>query len=235
MNTIKFTLLAAAVAGTLGLAAAVPSAQASTVNLIPNGNFATGDFTDWLTPNAVQPTISTNAPTGGSGYSAEYTVTSSDETSATESDLVSYAVNLTTGAGATVPGNNVTISWDWNYNLSGGFGDVVAVAFYTGTPLGTNGNEGPGGTQISYFDQLTGAGSSNGWVAESATYAAPSNAESMVFDLGMPPKSLTGSYVTGTLYLTNVSVTSVPAPATLSLVGAGAMGLLLIGRKRKLL
>ena len=235
------SIATAAIAAMAALAAFVGGAsqvRASTVNLIQNGSFETGSFTDWFPNTNVSLSVTNTTAASGDSYSALYQLTSSNDAHETYSDLKSYAVNLTSGPGSTLPGNTVNISWSWEFSniaepsSSGTGGMLIAVPFFTGAPS----SNGPTGNYINQYVGWTGLGSSAGYgtgsnahfINESATYTVPSNAESMYFDLGVP----TNKGVTGTLYLDNVSVTAVPEPATLGLVAVGGLGLLLLKRRK---
>ena len=110
-------------------------------------------------------------------------------------------------------------------------GGIIQVPFFSGANAT--------GTFLGQYFLFTGLGTSAGYgtgsnanfINNSATFAVPSNAESMYFALGAP----NNSGVTGTLYLDNVSVTGlspVPEPATLGLFALGGLGLLLLKRRK---
>ena len=232
----------AAVAALAAFVGGTSQVRASTVNFIQNGSFGTGNFTDWFTNPNVSLSVTNTTAASGDSYSALYQLNSNNEAKETYGDLKSYAVNLTSGPGSTLPGNTVNISWSWEFSniaeptSAGTGGMLIAVPFFTGAPS----SNGPTGTFIRQYVGWTGLGSSAGYgtgsnahfINESATYTVPSNAKSMYFDLGAPNTASGGVGVTGTLYLDNVSVTAVPESATLGLVAVGGMALVLIGRKR---
>ncbi len=213
----------------------VPSAQA---NVIANGGFESGSgtsATDWFEgESSATQTLRTNAAAASGSYSEEYTTTNS----APGDGFRSYGVDLTTGTGTAIPGNEVVITWSWEFSNvvdpsnTQGFG--INVRFFSAPPI----NNSAQGTFLGQSFFATGVGTSSGFglgssanfLSESQTYLAPVGSESM--DVVFNPVA---SGESGTVYIDNISVAPVPEPGALSLtVWPLALVSLLLVRKRRL-
>ena len=226
----------AAVLCAVGLVTMPSTAKA---NVILNGGFESGSgstaIDDWFLGSGG---YRSNAAAASGSYSFEYNAPLGNNY--TGLPLRSFGVNLLTGSAAAIPGNKITISWDWEFNnitepsgTTNNQGLGLWVRFFNATPVDNNSS----GDFLGQFFSPTGDGTSAGYglgsnanfIAETATYTAPANAESM--DVVFAPV-VVGVY--GTAFLDNVSVSPVPEPAPLALMGVGAACSLLLKRRKSM-
>ncbi|MDA8376920.1 MAG: PEP-CTERM sorting domain-containing protein [Planctomycetia bacterium] len=208
---------------------------AANANVVVNGGFESGSGntpSDWFIGGGGS---RSNLAAASGSYSGEYTATAGNSNGMLA--LRSYGVNLLNNSAAAIPGNRITISWDWEFSniteptdTTNTQGLGIWVRFFNATPV----NNSESGTFLGQFFFGTGDGTSVGYglgsqahfIAETATYSAPVGAESMDVIFG---PVVTG--VSGTAFVDNISVSAVPEPSALGLLAVGEIGLLLAKRR----
>lgn len=207
-NAISRTLLSAAfIAGV--------TTSASAIELTTNGGFETGDFTGWTQfPTGVgQQTVSAVGPSSG---------TFSGNINNTQVSSNSLFKQANIGIGQVNPGDEVTIKFDarGSYAVPGGVafaeffsevsgGGTSSAAILGGAPLAINAN--PAIWTSFMFTQIAGADVSGGVTLQLGATNGPAPGTNMFYD--------------------NVSVSIVPEPASLALLGLG--GLAVLARRRR--
>ena len=189
---------------------ALVAAQAGATNLIQNGNFQSGDFTDWTigtTGNGSWGTgypVVTGWPLGGMN-AAEGEVGEVNFTGSQEGGTLTQSFNSAGGA--------ATISLDWAAMGAGG----------------TNADGGEftiilNGTQVAQYD--TGTINADQLLNGVLTANANLNNGSNTLELEVTRKYLTEPGGTPYQYVTGVDVEgTVPEPGSLVLMGSGVLGL----------
>jgi hypothetical protein len=208
-------------AAALGIALFVVSAsRVSATNLIANPGFETGDLTGWTVINA--------SPYGGvSVRSDENDPLAAGSFNAFASNLYSAAqieLQQSTPLGSAGPGT-VNYSFDLRLDLSVR-GGSFAVHIWDVNSGGGIIDQGPGLLQ----PNISADGS---WHTFSGTFTAPSNVDhfEIEFDTSVPVP-LTGSSAE-IMRIDNVSISQVPEPSTISLVGLGLLGILKVLHRRR--
>ena len=189
---------------------ALVAAQAGATNLIQNGNFQSGDFTDWTigtTGNGSWGTgypVVTGWPLGGMN-AAEGEVGEVNFTGSQEGGTLTQSFNSAGGA--------ATISLDWAAMGAGG----------------TNADGGEftiilNGTQVAQYD--TGTINADQLLNGVLTANANLNSGTNTLELEVTRKYLTEPGGTPYQYVTGVDVEgTVPEPGSLVLMGSGVLGL----------
>lgn len=189
---------------------ALVAAQAGATNLIQNGNFQSGDFTDWTigtTGNGSWGTgypVVTGWPLGGMN-AAEGEVGEVNFTGSQEGGTLTQSFNSAGGA--------ATISVDWAAMGAGG----------------TNADGGEftiilNGTQVAQYD--TGTINADQLLNGVLTANANLNSGTNTLELEVTRKYLTEPGGTPYQYVTGVDVEgTVPEPGSLVLMGSGVLGL----------
>ena len=202
----------AALAAVAALTAGTASAQ---IELTTNGGFETGDFTGW-----------TQFPTGP----GQQTVDNVNPSSGTFSGSINNDVDLSNslfkqaniGIGQVSPGQEITISFDarGSYAVPGGV--AFAEFFSELSGGGTSKNEILGGGPLAIN------GDPNVWTTFNfTTTAGPDVSGGVTLQLG----ATNGPGNPTTMWYDNVSVSVVPEPSSLALLGLG--GLAAFRRRRR--
>lgn len=193
--------LLAAIAAAVSLAVVAPAAHA---NLIQNGGFETGNFTNWTVTGNLA--IASN-PYFGAGTAANgkyFAVFNSGDTA--PNGVLSQTVT-------SVAGHNYTLSFAYGSGQNGGFQSMMASATDSaGSMLG------------SLFDTATTA---NAFMATTFTFRADSTATTISF------ADYPGNYtISNDGFLDNVSVSAVAEPTSLALLATGLVGATLRRRRK---
>jgi len=215
-TTIKTSAMAAAMLLCIG------TAQAAPVELVGNGGFETGDFTDWtLFPGGGTQAVSAVNPSSGS-FSAEAFCT----TGGTPCDNLLKSANR--GVGVVTAGQEITVSFDYRGTTADG-GVIFAELF----------SEIDGGG-VSDAQLLSGGpffgvpGDPDAWQSFSVTTTLGSDVSGGVT---LQLKSSCGGAAScvSDVYFDNASMTvaAVPVPAAVWLFGSGLLGLIGVARRKK--
>ncbi len=232
MNTIKNSFLVAAVAGTLGMAFGPSMVQASVITLgTPD---APGSFN-----------FSYNPYTQGSGaYQYTDAVNNGVEY---HNESPSYLDAYLQPSVAGTPG---VITWEFQAAAGTAFSsDISVVSNFCsfGTPAGSyqTADYSTNGSNFTQFDGITASDVGAQDVTDSLNTYGYTGSSTLYLQYTLYVAGTTSSanweqlfrVASGTSeapFQVNGSTVAVPEPATLGLVGVGVMGLLLIGRKRKI-
>jgi hypothetical protein len=172
---------------------------------ISNGGFETGDLTDWWTSfddPAATTTVQSSVVYDGT-YAVQYV---------TEADLTEGQNNKLGQSGDMLAGTSFSVSGMYDATSWGGAGVSIE---YKDASWGTFAWE--------WYTIYGGDGTDTGWLSfATPTWTAPTGTEH--FDVSI------NQWSWATTYLDNVSLTVVPEPATMLLLGLG--GLVLRSRKR---
>ena len=178
--------------------------QAYGQNLVQNGNFATGDFTDWnLSGNVSWDSISTYAPPG-STYAARF-----------GPDYPPIVMSQTV-LGTTIGDDYAFSFYVYDNETSAGSGTVGDSGFEFTASIG--------GDEV--FDSVNLP--IPNWTLNSFTVLVTASSETVQFTAVNPP----GSYFVGGVSLSDEGPATVPEPSTFGLLGAALAGL--AGLRRKL-
>lgn len=197
----------------LGILAAIPTSAHALTEFAVNGGFETGNFTGW-----------TQFPTGAGQQTVTSLLPSSGTFSANINNTVIASNSLfkqaNVGIGSIMPGQAVTISFDAKGSF--GPGGVAFAEFFTELA--------GGGTSSS---QILGGGPLNLHPTEWRTFtynvnAGPITSGGVTLQLGAATGATPGSFAN--VSYDNVSIQSVPEPASMAALGLGAAALL---RKRR--
>ena len=192
----------AAVAVVACLTLGAPAARA---NLVLNGGFETGDFTDWTVSgnvfDAQVPIYSSIGSTAANGAYAPVFNSGDRAPNATLSQTF-----------ATVAGTRYIEAFDYGSGTNGGFQSITASVT-------------DGSTVLASIDQVGTV--ANIFVTTTFTFVADSNSTTIKFvdDSGNFTFSNDG-------FLDNVSINAVPEPASVALLAVGLAGLVVLKRSR---
>jgi hypothetical protein len=190
--------------------------QVSAANLVLNPGFETGDTTSWLVLGASDGSAYVNAQ-AGNGPSAPG---SFDAYMYNVIPAANLALQQSTALGDANPGT-VTYSFDLKVDssLNGG---VVFIHFWDINSTGGVIDQGPG---------LLGPYFNSGWQTYTGSWVAPANVNHLEVEFDCTTGAAAGS--AEAIEVDNVSLTQVPEPTTLALVGLGMVGAVLGLRKRR--
>ena len=203
--------------GSLACAAAFVLAvnQVSAANLILNPGFETGTTANWLVLNAGTVTVDGTA----NGPSAPGTFSAFMQNTLPANNL---ALQQSTAVGSASPGLvNYSFDLKVDSSLNGG---VVFIHFWDINSSGGVIDAGPG---------LLGPYFNTGWVTYSGTWTAPANVNRFTVEFDCTTGAAAGS--AESIHVDNVSISQavIPEPTTVSLVGLGLLGAILLGRKNR--
>ena len=206
------------VGGTMAAAALVLVAgQVSAANLVQNPGFETGDTTDWSVLGASDGSAYVNVQTPDNGPSAPGTY---DAYMYNVIPAANLALQQSTALGDANAGT-VTYSLDLKVDSSL-VGGVVFIHFWDINSTGGVIDQGPG---------LKGPYFNSSWQTYTGSWVAPANVDHFEVEIDCTTGAGAGS--TEAIEVDNVSLTQVPEPTTLTLVGLGMVGAVLGLRKRR--
>lgn len=197
------------------IATAVSTTASAQIELTTNGDFETGDLTGWtqfeVTPG--DQTVTSTNPSSG-------TFAGSIANGAVTSNSLFKQANI--GIGLVNPGDEITIKFDarGEYAVPGGVafaeffselsgGGVSAGGILGGAPLAINGD--PAVWTSFMFTQIAGPDVSGGVTLQLGATTGPAGGTNMFYD--------------------NVSVSIIPEPASIALLGLG--GVAMLARRRR--
>lgn len=189
------------------------SAQA-VVQLAVNGGFETGDTTGWSSFPTGDSTFTVTSPGALSSFAGLVT----NPAGGGASSAVIKQANL--GVGLLTPGESITISFD--FKESSGAGGVIFAELFTEIAGG-----GVSKSEILGGAPLFGSGSFSS--RSFTTTLGPNVTGGVTLQFGVVTGADPGSFATGTF--DNVSVTIVPEPSSIALLGLGSVALL--ARRRR--
>jgi hypothetical protein len=204
-------------AGSVSAAAlALVAGQVSAQNLVLNPGFETGNTTDWLVLGASDGSAYVNVQ-AGNGPSAPG---SYDAYMYNVIPAANLALQQSTALGDANPGT-VTYSLDLKVDssLNGG---VVFIHLWDINSTGGVIDAGPG---------LLGPYFNTSWQTYTGSWVAPANVNHLEVEIDCTTGAASGS--TEAIEVDNVSLTQVPEPSTVALVGLGLVGAVLGLRKRR--
>ena len=205
------------IGGSVSAAAlALVAGQVSAGNLVLNPGFETGNTTDWLVLGASDSSAYVNVQ-AGNGPSAPG---SYDAYMYNVIPAANLALQQSTALGDANPGT-VTYSLDLKVDssLNGG---VVFIHLWDINSTGGVIDQGPG-LQGPYFN--------TSWQTYTGSWVAPANVNHFEVEIDCTTGAASGS--TEAIEVDNVSLTQVPEPSTVTLVGLGLVGAVLGLRKRR--
>jgi hypothetical protein len=194
-----------------GLAMALLATSATAQNIVQNGSFSTGDFTNWTTHTCPGPTCGFGSWSVGAAPTDPGTAPPSGSKAANTGCNTAACNDPANGATisqtlATVPGQTYTLSFYYDGGQNSAAGPTELEVLWNGTAV-------TGGTIVN--------APTSTWSQRTFTVVATSASTVLEF---------TGEQAPAVLYLTGISVTanvtSVPA---LSVWGLAILGLLLMG------
>jgi len=196
-------------------AVALAASQVSAANLVANAGFETGDLTSWSVLGASDGSAYVNVQ-AGNGPSAPGTHDAFMTNSLSAANL---ALQQSTPLGDANPGT-VTYSFDLKVDssLNGG---VVFIHFWDINSTGGVIDQGPG---------LLGPYFNTGWQTYTGSWVAPANVDHLEVEFDCTTGAAAGS--AEAIEVDNVSLSQVPEPTTVTLVGLGLFGALVGLRKR---
>jgi hypothetical protein len=196
------------------VALVVAVSHVSAANLLLNPGFETGTTANWLVLNVGTVTVVTdNGPSAPGTYSAFM------QNTAAANNL---ALQQSTALGSASPGTvNYSFDLKVDSSLNGG---VVFIHFWDVNSTGGVIDQGPG---------LLGPYFNTGWQTYTGSWTAPANVDHFQVEIDCTTGAAAGS--AESIHVDNVSISQavIPEPTTLSLVGLGALGLLLLGKKSR--
>lgn len=229
MFTNKYTKLVTA----MGLALSAGVAQAAITDVVPNGDFETGDLTGWLSfANGGAVSIANeNSTLGPAGsYSAKL---SADASSGTSFPIIKVE---RLAEGFLTDGGEVTVTYDAKATLQtvdfpNIAGKVVFISEFFTEKTGDNG-------AINNILQQAPDFLNDTWTRYSYTFNMAADAGgglSMLFkaDCGASPNCRLDALIDNVSITTDVS--AVPVPAAVWLFGSGLLGLVGVARRKKAL
>ncbi|HUJ09340.1 MAG TPA: PEP-CTERM sorting domain-containing protein [Verrucomicrobiae bacterium] len=205
--------------GSLVCAAAFALAanQVSAVNLIQNPGFETGDFTSWLVLGATG-TVQTpdNGPTAAGTHNAFLD---------NEAEAANLALKQTTASGSVGAGVLVSYSFDLKSGVSANGGVLFVHIFdqnsadvVLGEPTGLIGPLFP---------------PSGSWQTYTGSFTTLVNTDHLTIEIDATTGAASGSEEQMHVDNVQLNVAAVPEPTTLTLVGVGLLGALMVRRNRK--
>jgi len=192
------------------------AAQASGANLITNPGFETGDLTGWTVLGAsgagAVTVTADNGPSAPGSYSAFMT------NGAVAANL---ALQQSTPLGSAIPGQTVDYSFDLKVSssLNGG------VCFIHIWDINSTGGviDQPPGLLGPYFNST--------WATDSGSFTAAPNTDHFEIEFDCTTGAASGSFEA--MHVDNVSLSQIPEPSTLALVGLGLFSALFAIRRRQ--
>jgi PEP-CTERM motif len=200
--------------GTLCATALLIGGPVFAQNLVLNPGFSTGDLTDWSTANTSAGATISVIPTGGNPGDYAW-LNNTVEPSTLVLDQAT-AAGSAVGAGLTV---------NYSFDLLGGNQAAGGVDFIHVEDENA-GNAVIGQTILGPYFPIA-----SGWTHFSGTYTTVANSDHLYVEFDASTGANAGS--TDQMGVDNVSLTVVPEPTTLALVGLGMLGAVLGLRKRR--
>ncbi len=192
--------------------------QASAANLVANPGFETGDTTSWLVL--------------GSGVGASVTVQSGDNGPSAPGSFNAFMTN-------TIPANTLELQQSTplgsaspglvNYSLdvkgvTSANGGVLFIHIWDINSTGGVIDQGPG-LLGPYFP------STSSWTTITGSFTAPASVNHLEVEIDCSTGAATGS--AEAVRVDNVSLSQVPEPTTITLVGLGLLGAIALSRKQR--
>jgi hypothetical protein len=193
--------------------------QVSALNLIQNPGFETGDFTSWLVLGATG-TVQTpdNGPTAAGTHNAFLD---------NQSVAANLALQQTTAAGSVGDGVLVSYSFDLKSGINAAGGvlfvhifDQDSVGAVIGQPTGLIG------------PLLVGPSDGN-WHTFTGSFTTLANTDHLTIEFDATTGADSGSIEQMHVDNVQLNIADIPEPTTLSLVGLGLLGALMVRRNRK--
>lgn len=207
--TLKTVVLTASLAGFLAGNGALAQ------NVLLNSGFGTGDLTDWTPLNAGSGATISVIPTGGNPTDYAWL----------DNTLEGYnlALSQTTANGSFV-GSGITVNY--SFDLLGGSqaaGGVDFIHIFDENSTGGVISQGPG-LLGPYFP------STSTWTTFSGSFTTVAGSDHLYIEFDATTGANVGS--TDQMGIDNVTLSTVPEPATLSLAAMGAFGALVFRRRK---
>jgi hypothetical protein len=205
--------------GSLVCAAAfvLAASQVSAVNLILNPGFETGNFTSWLVLGSTG-TIQTpdNGPTAAGSYNAFLD---------NQAPAANLALQQTTANGSVAGGVLVNYSFDLKAGINAA-GGVLFVHIFNQNSVGA-----VIGQPTGLIGPLLVGPSDGNWHTFTGSFTTVANTDHLTIEFDATTGADSGSKEQ--MHVDNVQLNVVPEPTTLSLVGLGLLGVLMVRRNRK--
>jgi hypothetical protein len=198
-------------------ALALAASQVSAANLIQNPGFETGNLTSWsVLNNGGAATVLVAHPDNGPSAPGTHNASLSNAVQA-----VQLALQQSTPLGDAIPGT-VNYSFDLKLSFSAN-GGVFSVHIWDIDSTGGVIDQGPGLLQ-------TNPANDGNWHTYSGSFTAPANVDHLEIEFDAATGAVNGSIET--MHVDNVSLSQIPEPTTVMLVGLGLFGALVGLRKR---
>ncbi len=252
MKTIKHSLLLAAVAGTLGMAASMASASVIYQDNLSGSSSTQLNGTAPAIDNGTSPTWTADTVWNADGSADESSGASNGNAYLNFTPASGQIYTLSAGINATANAPSQLNSWiGLAFVTYGALGNPVyynagpfvldyvpnsgsSITTLTGPSLNGSNNQYPySGTGVQDLQMILNTGGANWTISFSDNGTSLGSVYTYSTNPTIGAVAFGTSNATGQVSNFTLTDSAVPEPATLVLVGVSAMGLLLIGRKRK--